>query len=107
MSQIWKVVHAKDGVETVYLVEADSSRGARRAVLDSLYQRTFPLEKPYTPEQLANDPFKLLAHVNTHGTDRTDAWICKTNGCSVSAQPFTADAPYRLYAFNTKTGEMS
>lgn len=104
---IWKVIHAKDGVETVYLVSADTSREAITAVLDSLYQRTFPIDPPYPPERLANDPFGLLAHVNRHGTSRTNAWLCKTHGCSVSASPFNADAPYRLYAFNTRTGEMS
>lgn len=107
MAQIWKVIHCKDNVETVYLVGADTRRAAETAVLDTLYQRTFPIDPPYTPEQLENDPFGLLAHVQRHGTERTNAWLCKTHGCSVSASLFNADAPYRLYALNTKTGEMT
>lgn len=107
MIQVWKVVHAKDGIETVYLVSAETRREAETAVLDTLYQRTFPIDPPYTPEQLDNDPFGLLAHVNMYGTDRTNGWICKTHGCSVSASVFNPDPPYRLYALNTKTGEMT
>jgi len=104
---IWKVIHAKDGVETVYLVSADSRREAETAVLDTLYQRTFPVEPPYTPEELQNDTFGLKQHVAIHGTDRTNGWLCKMHSCSMSASPFLADEPYRLYALNTKTGEMS
>jgi len=105
--QVFKVVHAKDGVETVYLVHACSGREASSLVLDSLYQRTFPIDPKYTQEQLDNDPFGLLAHVNMYGTDRTNRWLMQTHGCSISAAPFQPDPPYRLYVLDTRTGEVS
>lgn len=100
---IWKVVHVKDGVETVYLISADTRREAESTVLDSLYERQHCIE--IAPERLANDPFGLLAASQTQSW--TNYALCKQHGCSVSATPFTAVAPYKLYAINTKTGEMS
>jgi hypothetical protein len=104
---VWKVIHSKDGIETVYLVNAESSREARAQVLDTLYERNHPVDPPYPQEMIDNDPFRLLAHTQRHGVDWTDAALCRMHGCSVGATQFAPDSPYRLYALNTKTGEMS
>lgn len=100
---IFKVVHTKDDIETVYLVSAKSSRAAKTAVLDTLYERRHRIREPLTAEQKDRDVFGLLDEFGNW----TDAALCKQNNCSMSAQPYVPDAPYRLYAFNTKTGEMS
>lgn len=77
---VFKVVHAKDGVETVYLVTALSSRDAKRKLLDELYG----------------------------GLDQwTPYKICREHRCAVNAQPFRPDPSYKLYSINTKTGEMT
>jgi hypothetical protein len=101
--RVYKVTHYKDNVETVYLVSAMSERDAKSIVLDQLYERNF--FRAESPERLANDPMGLLA-AGQNGS-WSNAKICKDHGCSVSAQLWTPEAPYKLYAFNHRTGAMS
>lgn len=96
---IWKVVHKKDTLETVYLVSAIGEREAKTLVLDTLYDRTHPIT--WTPEELANDPFGLKVSTGMW----TNYALCKQNQCSVAATPWRPDV-YKLYTLDTKTGEM-
>lgn len=105
--QTFKVTHHKDNVETVYLVTAESSRAARSAVLDTLYQRNHPVDPPYSEARMENDPFGLLRHVQDHGLDWSDAALCTRNDCRISATPWSADVPYRLYSLDLRTGAMT
>lgn len=77
----WKVTHAKDDVETVLLITAIGERDARRQAMDFLYP-------------------------NDDGNNWTVMHWMKLRGCSVNASPFRPDPPYKLYAFNRRTGEM-
>jgi hypothetical protein len=101
-TDIFKVVHAKDGVETVYLVRANSSRDAVTQVLDTLYDRHFFRKED--PERLANDPFGLLA-AGQVGT-WTNTKVMRDHGIAVGVSLFEPDPPYKLYTLDTKTGEM-
>jgi hypothetical protein len=98
---VWKVIHAKDGVETVYLVAASSSREAEGLVLDEFYEREHPIH--WTPEEKARDVLGLMLPTGTW----TNYALCKQHKCSINAVPFAPDPPYRLYAIDTKTGAMS
>lgn len=98
---IYKVIHAKDGVETVYVTTADSSRAAITAVIDSLYDdRTHPLH--WTPEEKATDYFGLMLPTGEY----TNRAMSKKHGFLISAVAWEPDV-YRLYAFDTKTGAMT
>lgn len=103
--QVFKVVYTKDNVETVYLVAAETSRKARAAVLDTLYERR---HFPYAGQNvdLSNDHFGLKRHVVEHGSEWTDYALMRDHGCSCSATSWSLEEPYRLYALNTATGEM-
>lgn len=100
----YKVIHKKGDIETVYLVNATSERDAETQVLDTLYDRTFPIV--YTPKELENDPFGLKQHSMTHGGTWTNYVVCKKNECSCNATVWEPDV-YKLYSLNTKTGEMT
>lgn len=102
-TRVFKVTHAKGGVETVFLVSAYSARDARTKVLDTLYDRTFFRRED--PARLKNDPFGLLA-AGQNGT-WSNTKLCADHGCSMSAVEWDCDEPYRLYQFDTKTGAMS
>lgn len=102
--QTFKVVHKKDDVETVYLVNASSTRDAVTQVLDTLYDRSYPIS--YTPQELENDTFGLKQHTMTHGGTWTNYALCKQNDCSCNAVPFEPDV-YKLYSLNLKTGAMT
>lgn len=99
---VWKVTHVKDSVETVYLVHATSSRDAKTQVLDQLYERRHRIREPLTAEQRDRDVFGLMDEFG----DWTNRKLCEMHDCSVSAQPFAPNPPYKLYTFNTHTGEM-
>jgi hypothetical protein len=99
--RVWKVVHAKDGVETVYVVAAVTAREAKTVVLDSLYEREHKLS--WTPEEKANDHFGLLQPMGNW----SNAYLCRMNGCSLSVTLWLPDEPYKLYALDTRTGAMS
>ena len=105
--QTFKVVHRKDNVETVYLVTAESKRQAQTLVLDTLYERNHPVDPPYTAAELDRDPFGLKQHTMDHGVDWSDAALCKRNGCTIGATPWSAEVPYRLYALDLRTGAMT
>lgn len=97
---IYKVTHAKDGIETVYLVSADSSRDACTQVLDTLYNRVWFHKEDL--ERLANDPFGLLAAGQRH--EWTNKALTDRHGCTIGAVEFNPDPPYKLYEINTRTG---
>lgn len=103
--QVFKVTHSKSNIETVFLVKADSSRDAQTKVLDSLYERSHTVDMKLTPERIAGDTFGLL-QASQHSS-WTNAALCKHHGCSVGVVPWDDEEPYRLYALNTQTGEMS
>ncbi len=98
--RVYQVTHNKDRVETVYLVSAYSERDAKTRVLDLLYDRTYALL--WTAAQKAADVFGLMTSTSTY----TNAYLCKTHKCSVSAKLYQPDV-YRLYAIDTRTGVMS
>jgi hypothetical protein len=101
--QAYKVVHAKDDVETIYLVTASSNRDAVTQVLDALYQRTHSLGRaPQTPEERDRDVFGLWSDEG----EWTNRAMCRNNGCSVSATIYTPDM-YKLYTLDRKTGAMT
>lgn len=101
--RVFRVIHAKDGIETVYLVSALSTREAVTEVLDMLYDRRF--FRAEDPKRLENDPFGLLA-AGQHGS-WTNSKLMKDHGIGISAAEFVPATPYKLYSLNTKTGEMS
>ena len=82
---VWKVIHKKDDIETVYLVSACSRREAETIVLDSLFDRTHPIT--WTPEELANDPFGLKVSTGFW----TNYALCKQHVCSVNATLYQRD----------------
>ena len=98
---VYRVIHAKDGIETVYLVAARSDHDAKTQIIDSLYDRTHAIH--WTPEEKANDHFGLMRDTGEY----TNRKVCRDNDCSVTAQLFRPDPPYKLYTINTKTGEMT
>ena len=99
---VWKVTVVKGSVETVYLTTAPTRLSAQADVLDELYERNF--FRKADPAKLANDPFGLVA-AGQHGS-WTDAKLKKDHGISISAIPYST-GPYRLYAIDTSTGEMT
>jgi len=102
-SNVWKVVHKKGTVETVYLVRALGQRDAVTQVLDTLYERNFFRKED--PKRLANDPFGLLA-AGQHGS-WTNAKLIRDHGISISASLFQPDPPYKLYTLNLATGTIT
>lgn len=98
---VYKVIHTKDDVETVYLVAARSVHDAKTQVIDQLYDRTHKIH--WTPEEKSRDVFGLMQDTGEY----TNRKVCEDNGCSVNATPFRPDPPYKLYAINRVTGEMS
>jgi hypothetical protein len=79
---VWKVTHVKDDVETVLLVTAIGERDARRQAMEHMYP----------PD---------------NGNNWTVMYWMKIRSCSISSIPFRPDTPYRLYALNRRTGEMT
>lgn len=87
---LWKVTHAKDGIETVYLVSAKDNHEARRAVSDMLFETQLAHSLPVCDP---ND-FKQRNEIR------------RALG-SFSVLRFVADPPYKLYTFNANTGEIT
>jgi hypothetical protein len=87
---VWKVTHAKNDVESVYLVNAKTNHDARKIIQDMLFEleiaRALPVCDPYDPKFRMETRKQLGAF-------------------SVTA--FVADPPYKLYSINVRTGEMS
>lgn len=102
-SNVWKVVHKKDNVETVYLVHAFSQRDAVTQVLDTLYERNFFRKED--PKRLADDQFGLLA-AGQYGS-WTNKKLMRDHSCSISASLFQPDPPYKLYTLDLATGVMT